>query len=88
LQTDAPRAARLKAGPIGASAPRIEDLRLTRGAGSYTDDFQFDGQCWAVFVRATRPHARIKSLDVNESYQPAQVLTRFSGFQNLVVRIW
>jgi carbon-monoxide dehydrogenase large subunit len=48
---------------IGRPLPRFEDLRLVAGRGRFTDDFAFDQQAYAAFVRSPHPHARIRSID-------------------------
>jgi carbon-monoxide dehydrogenase large subunit len=48
---------------IGRPLPRFEDRRLVAGRGRFTDDFVFDGQAYAAFVRSPHPHARIRSID-------------------------
>jgi carbon-monoxide dehydrogenase large subunit len=48
---------------IGAPIRRIEDRRLLTGGGRYTDDFNRPGQAYAVFVRSSRAHADILSID-------------------------
>src|SRR5215813_586575 len=48
---------------IGRPLPRFEDLRLVAGRGRFTDDFAFDNQAYAAFVRSPHPHARIVSID-------------------------
>jgi carbon-monoxide dehydrogenase large subunit/6-hydroxypseudooxynicotine dehydrogenase subunit gamma len=53
------------AGPfvIGASAPRLEDGRLLRGAGRFVDDVDLAGQLVMRVLRADRAHARIIDID-------------------------
>lgn len=46
---------------------RLEDRRLVTGQGCYASDWNFPGQAHAVFLRADRAHALIKSINV----QPA-----------------
>jgi carbon-monoxide dehydrogenase large subunit len=48
---------------IGRPLPRFEDRRLVSGRGRFTDDFTFDGQIHAVFVRSHLAFARILSID-------------------------
>jgi carbon-monoxide dehydrogenase large subunit len=64
---------------IGRSLPRLEDVRLVLGAGRYTDDFSFEGEVHAVFVRADRPHARILRVDVTQAGAMAGVLRALSA---------
>ena len=42
---------------------RREDQRLVTGAGRYTADWNLPGQLYAVFLRADRAHAIIRSID-------------------------
>ena len=48
---------------IGRPLPRFEDRRLVTGRGRFTDDFSFDGQAYAAFVRSPHAHARIEAID-------------------------
>jgi carbon-monoxide dehydrogenase large subunit len=48
---------------IGASAPRLEDGRLLRGAGRFVDDIDLAGQLTMRVLRADRAHARIAGID-------------------------
>lgn len=64
---------------IGRSVPRVEDLRLVRGAGRYTDDFALDGEAFAAFVRSPKPHARIVSVDLSAARSMAGVLGAFTA---------
>jgi carbon-monoxide dehydrogenase large subunit len=50
---------------VGQSVKRTEDLRLVTGQGRYTDDFHFDGETHAAFLRSPYAHARIKSIDIS-----------------------
>lgn len=52
---------------VGQGIKRIEDLRLLRGEGRYTDDVNLDGQAHAVFVRSPHAHATITGLDTEEA---------------------
>ena len=46
-------------GPVG----RVEDARLTTGAGQYAADWNLPGQLYACFLRADRAHAEIVSIN-------------------------
>jgi aerobic carbon-monoxide dehydrogenase large subunit len=50
-------------GGIGAALPRLEDARLLRGRGRYSDDFIHEGQARGFVLRSPHPHARIVSID-------------------------
>src|SRR5215472_1763511 len=62
---------------IGRPLPRFEDLRLVAGSGRFTDDFAFDGQAYAAFVRSPHPHARILSIDTPAAAKLAGVIAVF-----------
>jgi carbon-monoxide dehydrogenase large subunit len=42
---------------------RVEDPRLLRGAGTYTDDLRLPGMLHAVILRSPYAHARIRRID-------------------------
>jgi aerobic carbon-monoxide dehydrogenase large subunit len=48
----------------GRSVLRVEDDKLLRGEGSFTDDVSEAGQAYIVFLRSPHPHARIARIDV------------------------
>ena len=64
---------------IGQSAPRVEDWRLLRGEGRYTDDIDLPGQARAFVVRSPYAHARILSIDTAESARAPGVLGVFTA---------
>ena len=64
---------------IGQSAPRVEDWRLLRGEGRYTDDIDLPGQAWAFVVRSPHAHARIVSIDTGEAARAPGVLGVFTA---------
>jgi carbon-monoxide dehydrogenase large subunit len=49
---------------IGQPVPRMEDPKLLRGEGRYTDDLNFAGQAYAVMVRSRHAHGIIRAIDV------------------------
>ena len=49
---------------FGARVQRVEDDRLLRGHGRFTDDID-DGALESVLVRSPYAHARILSIDVS-----------------------
>ena len=51
---------------IGQPVSRKEDPRLITGRGRYTDDVDFPGQAYAVFLRSPVAHGVIRHLDVTE----------------------
>ena len=64
---------------IGQSAPRVEDWRLLRGEGRYTDDIDLPGQARAFVVRSPYAHARILSIDTTEAARAPGVLGVFTA---------
>ena len=64
---------------IGKPLPRKEDARLITGKGRFTDDFNLDGQTYAVMVRSPYPHARIVAIDVAAAKAMPGVLGVFTG---------
>jgi aerobic carbon-monoxide dehydrogenase large subunit len=64
---------------IGKPMPRKEDARLITGKGRFTDDFNLDGQAYAVMVRSPHPHARIVAIDAAGARTMPGVLGVFTG---------
>ena len=63
----------------GQPLRRKEDLCLLIGKGRYGDDFNMEGQAYAVMVRSPHPHARILSIDTQDAHAMAGILGIFSG---------
>ena len=64
---------------IGASLPRLEDHRLLRGRGRYSDDVNLPGQAYAVVVRSPHAHARIVSIDTAAARRRPGTLAVLTG---------
>jgi carbon-monoxide dehydrogenase large subunit len=64
---------------IGKPMPRKEDARLITGKGRFTDDFNLDGQTFAMMVRSPHPHARIVAIDAAAAKKMPGVLGVFTG---------
>jgi carbon-monoxide dehydrogenase large subunit len=64
---------------IGASSKRREDIRFLTGRGVYTDDMALHGQTYAVFVRSSVAHGRIKSINAKAAEAMPGVLAVFTG---------
>src|SRR5215475_6817254 len=64
---------------IGRPLPRFEDLRLVCGRGRFTDDFVFDNQAYAAFVRSPHPHARIVSIDTDAAAKLPGIIAVFTA---------
>jgi carbon-monoxide dehydrogenase large subunit len=60
------------------SQKRLEDDRLLKGEGLFSDDRAFPGAAWLVLVRSPYAHARIVSVDVSEVRKQARVLAAWS----------
>lgn len=67
----------------GQSVRRIEDDKLLRGEGRYTDDVrgepEFDGHLRLCFVRSPYPHARIVSVDLSAALAMPGVVAAYCG---------
>ena len=50
---------------FGARVARLEDPRLLKGQGRYTDDFHLPGMLEAAFVRSPHSHANISSINTS-----------------------
>ncbi len=64
---------------IGMPVRRKEDHRLLTGKGQFSDDWRFDGEVYACFVRSTRAHAHILRIDTALARQDSAVLNIFTG---------
>jgi len=61
--------------PVG----RLEDARLTTGAGRFSSDWNLPGQLYGVFQRSDRAHAEIVSIDVSKARQHPGVKGVYTG---------
>ena len=59
---------------ISQSVKRVEDGRLLKGEGQYVDDFAWDGQARAVFLRSPVAHGTLTKLDVADAKAAPGVL--------------
>jgi aerobic carbon-monoxide dehydrogenase large subunit len=64
---------------IGQPLARKEDARLTTGRGRFSDDFNLEGQAYAVMVRSPHPHARIQRVETARARAMPGVLGVFTG---------
>src|SRR6185503_10419211 len=62
-------------GPVG----RVEDARLTTGAGKYAADWSLPGQLYGCFLRSDRAHAEIASLDATQALKHPGVKRVLTG---------
>ncbi|HEY1543075.1 MAG TPA: xanthine dehydrogenase family protein molybdopterin-binding subunit [Xanthobacteraceae bacterium] len=58
---------------IGAPIERREDLRFVRGRGQYVDDLAPEGMLYAVILRSSVAHGRIRSIDTSAALKVAGV---------------
>jgi carbon-monoxide dehydrogenase large subunit len=49
---------------VGRGVERVEDLRLLRGRGTFSDDVRRDGQLHAVILRSSVARGTVRALDV------------------------
>ena len=64
---------------VGQSVARVEDHRLLRGRGRYTDDIDLPDQLHGCVVRSPHPHARIADLDAAPALAAPGVAAVFTG---------
>ena len=64
---------------IGASPKRIEDLRLLRGLGRYTDDHAVVNATHMVVLRSPHAHAEIRAIDTAAARATPGVLAVLTG---------
>lgn len=64
---------------IGQPVPRLEDERLVRGDGRYTDDINLEGQAYAAFLRSPHAHALICGIDTQAAREAPGVLAVLTG---------
>ena len=58
---------------IGTPMERREDLRFLRGRGTYVDDLKVPGLLYAVILRSSVAHGRLKSVDASAALKLAGV---------------
>ena len=64
---------------FGQSVPRVEDARLLRGAGSYTDDFVPPDVAHAYILRSPHAHAELKNIDTGQARALPGVIAVLTG---------
>ncbi len=64
---------------LGQSVSRLEDDRLLKGAGCYTDDFPVSGALHAVLLRSPHAHAFIKSISIKNAVESKGIVAIFTG---------
>jgi carbon-monoxide dehydrogenase large subunit len=66
---------------IGQSIPRIEDPRLLRGHGRYSDDVTLPRQVYARLVRSPHAHAALRGIDVTAARSAPGVVAVLTGVE-------
>jgi aerobic carbon-monoxide dehydrogenase large subunit len=64
---------------VGQSVRRLEDPRLLRGLGRYSDDVSLARQAYAVVVRSPHAHARLRAVDSSAALKAPGVLAVLTG---------
>ena len=64
---------------MGQAVPRVEDPRLLRGGGRYTDDINLPGQARAYILRSPVAHARIATVDTSAAEDAPGVVAVLTG---------
>ena len=61
------------------SQKRLEDERLLRGKGLYSDDRDLPGQAWMALLRSPHAHARIVSIDTTDAKRAPGVVAVYTA---------
>jgi aerobic carbon-monoxide dehydrogenase large subunit len=64
---------------VGQPVPRVEDPKLVRGEGRYTDDLSLPGQAYAVMVRSPYAHGIIRGIDADAAQDMPGVLAIYTA---------
>ena len=64
---------------LSQSVRRVEDPRLLKGEGRYTDDISMPGEAHGIVLRSPHAHARITAMDVSGAMALPGVLGVFTG---------
>jgi carbon-monoxide dehydrogenase large subunit len=64
---------------LGQSIPRLEDDKLLRGAGRYTDDYALEGAAHAFIVRSPHAHARLRGIAIKDAARSPGVIAILTG---------
>lgn len=63
----------------GQSVKRLEDPRLLKGQGKFTDDIRLEGEAVALVFRSTLAHAKINSIDLEDAREVDGVLAIYTA---------
>src|SRR5258708_25667006 len=64
---------------VGRAMKRVEDPRLIRGAGTYTDDLRLPGLLHAAILRSPHAHAKITKIDTSAAKKIPGVIAVLTG---------
>src|SRR5438046_6574815 len=64
---------------VGRAMKRVEDPRLIKGAGTYTDDLRLPGLLHAAILRSPHAHARITKIDTSAAKKIPGVVAVLTG---------
>ena len=64
---------------VGQPVTRIEDTRLIKGEGKFTDDLKLPNMANGVFLRSPYAHANILSIDIDGALKMSGVIDIFTG---------
>src|ERR1051326_4739047 len=64
---------------IGRAMKRVEDPRLVKGAGTYTDDLRLPGMLHAAILRSPHAHAKITKIDTSAAKSLPGVVAVLTG---------
>jgi carbon-monoxide dehydrogenase large subunit len=64
---------------VGQSVRRLEDPRLVQGLARYSDDVTLPRQAYAVVVRSTHAHAKVRGVETSAARSAPGVLTVLTG---------
>src|SRR5712692_6565008 len=64
---------------VGRALKRVEDPRLIKGIGTYTDDLRLPGMLHAAILRSPHAHARVVRINVSRAQSIAGVVSVLTG---------
>ena len=64
---------------VGRALKRVEDPRLVKGIGTYTDDVRLPGMLHAAILRSPHAHARVVRIDAGAAKAIPGVVAVFTG---------
>ena len=64
---------------VGKAVKRVEDLKIIRGKGGYTDDLEMADQHYAAILSSPYAHAKIKRIDASKARELPGVIFVITG---------